>query len=186
MNVSKILISTLVLIGMLGLTVSGSAQGAAYDPDPVIKLQVVSGVLKIHDGPECINSNHKGCVKVPKGETANIHYELIGAPDWSFSRMQLVSGVDADKWDFKKPTKTLTTDERKDFEVSAGDQYEQPNKKDIIDLTGLEDGREFILQDFNKVPQTYRYQIEVCPEGKNSGAPACLMTDPKIDNEGHN
>ena len=39
MNVSKILISTLVLIGMLGLTVSGSAQGVAYEP--VIKLQVV-------------------------------------------------------------------------------------------------------------------------------------------------
>jgi len=182
MNSSKMLVSILVLIGVFGFMVSGSAEGAP--PDALIKLQVASGVLTIHDGPKCRNSKtRKGCVKVNKGDSAKIQYELIGETGWSFSRLQLISGTDADKWDFEKPTDSLTKDERRDFLVSAGDQFELPNKKDIIDLTGLEDGREFILQDFNEVPQTYSYQIEVC---KDSGTPVCLWTDPKIVNEGKN
>ena len=194
MNNSKLLFSTVVLIVVLGgmayqlFQISGQMKLTNFAPtagpkNPLIKLRVTGGTadpkLKINEGPACINPGNpglapKGCVTAKKGIFEKITYRFDGSPDWKFTRMQLVAGSNALKIDFAKPG-GFQTQYRSDFLVVIGDDFNHPDKNGIIDLNGV---TEFVLQDMNNVKQTYTYQIEACKAG------TCLMTDPKIINEG--
>jgi hypothetical protein len=188
MNFSKMLILTLVLIAAFGFMKNGRA---AVNED-FIELEVIASDTKVkiraQSGPgkvDCRNSLQKGCVKVPKGDTAEIKFDLEDSSGWSFSRMQLVPGGNAAKFDFDELGKPLSGRERRDFSVAIrANKIRKPDSDGIINLKTV--GDSFILYNNNVVKQTYGYQIEVCPDGKDSGDPACLTSDPKIDNEGHN
>ena len=73
---------------------------------------------------------------------------------------------------------------RDDFYVTVNGVDIHPDTNGIIDLNGTSDnGREFTLFDNNVLPQTYNYQIKVCPTTA-SDSNVCKDSDPKIENEG--
>ena len=180
MNASKMLISVLVVFCVLVFMENSSAKRKPLEPK--ITLTISATELKITGGPghACNYSIHMGCVKVPGRETAEIEFTLLGTPNWKFTRMQLVPGANAGKFDFNPLNGRLSINERRDFSVEIDNQFIHPDSNGIIDLTGLAgNGRTFILYDENEVEQTYGYQIEACITDTN-----CKETDPKIENEG--
>lgn len=188
MKFSKLLTTAVVLI--VGLSVLGcDPEWSSLDRGTVnrkadFKLKIGGAGLKIdsfngHVGTCRINRVRPDCIGVPKGNTAEIMYQLKGWKDWNFTRMQLVAEP-SEKLDFGTQ-KNFDKDMIKDFYVYVNGkdgEKREPNSDGIIDLTGVEDGRNFTLHDNNIVKQTYRYQIEACLETE------CKITDPKIENEG--
>jgi len=188
MKFSKLTTTAVVLI--VGLTVLGcEPEWSSFDKGTVnrkadFKLKIGGGGLKIdsyngHVGRCKINRNRPDCVGVPKGNTAEIKFQLKGWKDWNFTKMQLVAEP-SDKLEFGTQS-GFSEGMIEDFYVyinGRDGEKREPDSDGIINLTGVEDGRNFTLHDNNIIEQTYRYQIQACLDEE------CEPTDPMIENEG--
>ncbi|MDX2428796.1 MAG: hypothetical protein QNK22_08910 [Xanthomonadales bacterium] len=151
-----------------------------------ITLQVSAAGLKFKHSTgqleKCISSPNPHCVRVQKGDDAEITFHLKGWRNWEFNRIQLV----AEPSDVKPSAKLnfgdqvgFTKDMRDDFYVTVNDVDIYPDVNGIIKLNGPSGvGRDFILIDKNNLAQIYTYQLEAC-KGES-----CERSDPKIENEG--
>ena len=194
MKFSTILTTAIVLI--VGLSVLGCENGSSpleskgtVNRKAEIKLRISNAGLKVvgaegHVGTCKIHKIEPDCVNVPKGNTAEIKFKLIGWKDWNFSRIQLVHDDPSDKLDFANQT-GFTSAMIDDFYVVVDGADVHPDSNGIIDLTGMEDGRNFTFHDKNQLKQHYRYQIEACKEVVDKAEEVkCEPSDPRLENEG--
>jgi len=130
-----------------------------------------------------ININAKGCIEVPRGDTAEVVYQFNGFPNWRFTEFKICKGTKADKlagtWDCN-----LSLLQRADFEftdpLNAATKPVYPGPTGIVKLVDLSVSlRNFKLHDENRVPQEYFYQLKACPMGSDVG---CAVSDPPIRN----
>lgn len=191
MNFPKLLTSAVVLI--VGLAILGcqneSSSLGTVKRKADIKLRISNAGLKVvgaegHVGTCKIHKIEPDCINVPKGNTAEISFRLVGWKDWSFSRIQLVHDDPSDKLDFADQA-GFTPAMIDDFYVEVSGVDVKPDSNGIINFTGMADGRIFTLHDKNKTKQNYRYQIEACPQKEDeSEEHECEPSDPRLENEG--
>jgi len=154
---------------------------------PKVDLHVIGNpkkLLVITPGDPGCNAatppNHrKGCIVVPKTDTALIKFELKTSPQWHFTQIQICNG-DA------KSGMVCTFKTWQEGEFYAIDKDStmklRPNSSGIIDLRPLPGNQtEFYLFDYNSVAQDYFYTITVC---NADAAIPCIPVDPPLENGG--
>jgi len=180
---------TVVVLVCLTLLVSyaPSLKAAGVQITPQIDLHVVGNPKKLKVitlplpgcNPATPADHRNGCVVVNKTDTAEIKYVLKTSPNWHFEKIQICNGA-------TKAVMVCTFEKWQSYEFyatdAAGSVKLWPNTSGVIDLKKLPGNQtEFILNDYNSVPQDYFYTITVC---NSDDSPVCIQTDPPLTNGG--
>lgn len=189
----KSLFAMTIIAGLLLLTscttppkIEKSSMIPAARLTPLVRLNVVGNPKKLKvitpGNPNCNPAtpvdHRKGCLVVPKTDTALIKFELSESPLWHFKKIQICKGG-------TKLGMVCTFDLWQENEFYATDANEtgklRPNGSGVIDLSALPGNQtEFYLFDYNSVPQDYFYTITVC----NADNSVCPESDPPLENGG--
>ena len=162
-----------------------SSHTVHHETLPPIKMLVIGGPeLKPNEGgsTNCnIKISAKGCIEVPRGDTAEVTFEFDGFPKWHFTEFKICKGTDADKLSGTLDC-NLSLLERADFEFTDGSGAKMyPSELGIIKLDNFSGSlRKFKLHDANRVPQEYFYQVKACKPFDSTAT--CAVSDPPIRN----
>lgn len=182
-----LLIIILLLISMLLVSCAESyksgSMGAHNNHQIVLKVNTNTGKLDIDTRPigNCKASHRKkGCIVVPRRETASITFKLKASTGWHLTEFKICAGID------KPDDCSLEQWQESEFGVyfKTGGQKYSPGSDGIIKLNSHAGNaiKKFILFDYNSTKQDYFYAIKAC---KVVGDPdSCIDTDPPIENGG--
>jgi len=153
-------------------------------PDkPVVDFKVATSLDELEITAPAVGCVKKGCFKIKKKNAGEIKFNFT-APDNNWQLTEFKICRDTAK---SGPKCDLTLWERLDFFASndaSGSSLYVTNGKGVIDLSSLPAGSTtFYLFDQNSIKQDYFYSIKACKPGN---VPACVDTDPPIENKGRN